>query len=176
MTFDAQKFEATKLRPREAEVDVPDLAHFFGDQEKPVWRVRALEGRELADANAAADRVRAIAELIRRASGSDAKEQADAALKLMGFEHGTPPDLARRHTILETGSVEPKITRRQAVKLAKYYPIVFYQLTNQILELTGHGPDLGESRPSGQTPECETPSHSAPEASTGEGGSDSSSR
>ena len=173
MTFDIQKFETAKLAPREETVDVPDLRHFFAEGEAPVWRVRALEGRELADANTAADRVRAFSELIRKASGKDAKEQADAALAVLGFDAATPPDLARRHTVLELGSVEPKLPRRQAVKLAKYYPITFYQLTNKILELTGHGPDLGESNASGVTPECETPSHSAPGAPEGEGDSGS---
>jgi len=165
MSFDWGRFESSRITHREADVPVPELATFFADGVPAVWRIRGLTAREIAEANAAGERVKAITELVRKASGGDAREKADAALEMMGFESGTPSDLARRYVILGHGSVFPETTRRQALRLARYYPVTLYELTNRILGLTGEGPEIeGESSASGQTPECETPSHSAPEA------------
>jgi hypothetical protein len=49
--------------------------------------------------------------------------------------------------------VDPAIDRDTAVRLFGGFPIVAYQLTNRILELTGEGPDVGKSPPSTETPE-----------------------
>jgi len=172
MTFNIQAFEAAKPRPRTAEVRLPELAEFFDGE--PVWVVRGLEGKELAEANAAVDTNRALVELMKRLSGG-AKAQAEAAMAALGISEKVPDDLVRRHALLRLGSVEPTLKQGQVVRFAKHWPVEFYTLTNKILELTGQGPQIeGESSASGQTPECEAPSHSAPEASEGEGDSVSS--
>jgi len=175
MTFDAQAFEAAQPKPMQAEIRVPELAAFFGEAE-PVWTVRGLEGRELAEANQAVNTNRALAEVLKRVAGGDAKDRAAAAMEALGVSEKVPDDLVRRHALLRLGSVDPVIVQRQAVRLARHWPVTFYALTNRILELTGEGPDLGESSASGQTPECETPSHSAPEVPPGEEASGSCSR
>lgn len=173
MTFDMEKFEMIKPKPRQAEVRLPELADFF-EGEEPAWTVRGLEGKELAEANAAVNTNRALAEVLKKVAGGDAKDRAAAAMEALGVSEKVPDDLVRRHALLRLGSVDPPIVQRQAVRMARHWPVAFYALTNKILELTGEGPDLGESNASGKAPECKTPSHSAPEASEGEAGSDSS--
>jgi len=164
MTFDVTKFESTKFKPREESIPVPELAAFFAEGDDPVWVVRGLEGRQVAEANAAVNTNKALVELLKKVSGN-AKEKADAAMAALGSSEKTPDDLVRRYNLLVVGSVAPAITKSQAVRLARYFPVTFYALTNKILELTGHGPLLpGESSASGGTPGCEAPSHSAPEA------------
>lgn len=170
MTFDANKFDTAKPKPRQAEVRLPELAELF--EGEPVWIVRGLEGKELAEANAAVNTNRALAEILKRIGGGP-KEQAAAAMEVLGVSEKVPDDLVRRHAILRLGSVDPLMAQRQVVRLSRHWPVAFYALTNKILELTGDGPDLGESSASGQTPECETPSRSAPEVAPGEGASDS---
>lgn len=174
MTFDIQKFEAAKPKPRTEEVRLPELAGFFdGD---PVWVVRGLEGKGLAEANAAVDTNRALVELMKRLGGG-AKAQAEAAMAALGISEKVPDDLVRRHAILRLGSIEPTLNQAQVVRFARHWPVEFYTLTNKILELTGQGPNIeGESSASGQTPGCEAPSHSVPEASEGEVDSGSSMR
>jgi hypothetical protein len=67
---------------------------------------------------------------------------ADArkALGLAGKE--TPGEIAKRLEMLAMASVEPAISLQVAVKLAENFPVEFYQLTNEITELTGMGFDL----------------------------------
>lgn len=151
MSFDLERFRAAQLGPREASVAVPDLAHWFdGD---PVWRVRGLTGEEIARSNEASQRHETIASAVEALAAASGGDKAGALSELIGYSGNVPADLAKRFDHLVFGSVEPRIDREIAVRLFRDYPVVAYQLTNRILELTGLGPDLGKSRPSGPTPE-----------------------
>lgn len=142
MPFDLQAFRAAQLAPRQAVVPVPDLAHWFdGD---PVWTVRGLTGEEIARANDVTNRVRIYAATVEALASAARSEQADALKAMMGVTD-VPEDLAKRIDHLTFGSVEPAISREDAVRLFRDYPIVAYQLTNKILELTGAGPDAGKA-------------------------------
>jgi hypothetical protein len=56
------------------------------------------------------------------------------------------------------GSVEPACSMELAVRLAEHYPVIFFQLSNRILELTGQGSDAEKKPPSsGPIPESEAP-------------------
>ena len=66
-----------------------------------------------------------------------------------------PADVSRRIEMLSIASVSPRLGtehREVAVKLAEAFPTVFYNLTNQILTLTGQGAAVGKPKRSGQTP------------------------
>jgi hypothetical protein len=76
---------------------------------------------------------------------------------LIGYGTDTPDDLAKRFDHLTFGSVDPAIDRETAVKLFAAYPIVAYQLSNKILELTGLGPDLGKAPASTDAPTLSPP-------------------
>jgi hypothetical protein len=75
---------------------------------------------------------------------------------ILGIGTDTPPDLVKRLEHLVFGSVAPEIDREIAVRLFAAYPVVAYQLTNKILELTGLGADPGKAPHS--TPTAESPS------------------
>lgn len=152
--FDLTRFraECRSLAPRQARVPVPDLAVWFPDGTEPVWVVRGLVGSEIARANDAASRTRLFAATVDALASAAHSDQADALKRLMGADGDPPEDLAKRFDHLVFGSVEPAIAREDAVWLFATYPVVAYQITNKILELTGLGPDLGKLQRSTDSP------------------------
>lgn len=151
MAFDLQKFQGTNFKDRIEEVPVEDLKAFFGEKEKPIWKVRGLTGEELAFARDAEERARSVNALVEGLAGKGAKAKVKVIAEELGLtDDKAPGDYIRRLEILKYGSVEPEIDKPISVKLAANYPTVFYLLTNKILELTGTG-RLGESNGSGTT-------------------------
>jgi len=150
--MDLQKFVNASLSMREATVDVPGLAAFFG-KDKPVWTVRAVTAAELGRAKEAADsghnNLRALADAA--AGGGDV---AESIRKVLGVsDKDTPSDVVLRIELLTAGSVSPALgqeNREIAVKLSESYPTVFYTLTSKILSLTGQGSEVGKAKPSGK--------------------------
>jgi hypothetical protein len=144
MSFDLQRFRGASLAPRQSEVPVPDLAHFFGEGVPPIWIVRGLTGEEIARSNNSSERVKLFAATVDALASAARSEQSEALKAMMGVTD-VPEDLAKRFDHLTFGSVDPKISREDSVKLFAAYPVVAYTLTNKILELTGLGPDLGKA-------------------------------
>jgi hypothetical protein len=144
--FDLNAFRAASLSPRQATVSVPDLQHFFPDGATAEWTVRGLTGEEIARANDSSARYQIVAAAIAAlAASSAAKEgQVEAMQSLLGYGTEVPEDLAKRLDHLVFGSVTPVIDRDIAVRIFSAFPMVGYQLTNKILELTGLGADLGK--------------------------------
>lgn len=154
MTFDLARFRtaARSLKPREAVVPVPDLAHWFEEGAAAEWTVRGLTGVEIATANEASSRVKLYAATVEALASAAHSDQADALKSLMGANGEPPEDLAKRFDQLTFCSVNPAISREDAILLFATYPIVAYQLSNKILELTGLGPDLGKVQHSTDAP------------------------
>lgn len=151
--FDLERFRGAQLVPREAEVPVPDLAPFFAPEEPAVWVVRGLAGEEIERSNEASQRHALVANAVEALAAAASREDQVEGLKtLLGYGSETPAGLAKRFDHLVFGSVSPRIDREIAVRLFKSFPIVAYQLTNKILELTGLGPDLGKPPHSTSTP------------------------
>jgi len=146
MPFDAKKFLKTKWTARAEEVPVPDLAAFFPDGAKPVWKVRGLTGQELGRANEAAERMKNVAAILEGLASGAAKEQTEALKDLLGVGGQTPQDIAKRLEHLVIGSVDPKCTPDLAVRLCETFPVEFFQITNRIVQLTGQGQLPGNSR------------------------------
>lgn len=169
MPFDAKKFLKTKWTPRIEEVPVPDLAAFFPDGAKPVWKVRGLTGQELGRSNEAAERNKNVAAILEGISSGVAKEQTEAVKELLGVGGATPQDIARRLEHLTLGSVDPKCPPDLAIRLCETFPVEFFQITNRIVQLTGQGQMPGKPQPSGETPK------SAPASPSDMPGGDSSS-
>lgn len=154
--LDIQKFLNAALTPRQASVDVPELAAWFPKDAKPVWVVRGLTAAELGRANQAAERgMENVRAMVAAMAGEG--EKAAAIRRAMGLsEDDVPADVSRRIEMLAAGSVQPALgaeNRDVAVKLAETFPTVFYQLTNQIINLTGQGSEPGKQKRSGTTPE-----------------------
>jgi hypothetical protein len=82
---------------------------------------------------------------------SSGKEKAEGIKALLGVNSDdVPGDVVRRQELLFLGLVEPKLDRSQVVKLSEAFPVVFYNLTNEILKLSGQGKTLGKQKASGK--------------------------
>ena len=146
--MDLQQFLNAPLSLREAAVKVPELAEFFGESD-PVWTVRALSAAELARANESAERgADNIKAMVEAMAGKGAK--VDAIRAAMGLsDTDVPADITRRIDMLAAGSISPELgpdNRDVAVRLAETFPTTFYALTNQIINLTGQGAELGKRK------------------------------
>lgn len=142
--FDFEKFDNAQFTFVSKKIKVPELKSFFDENEKPEWEIRGLTGHELAIVNEAAEtasKTRAIIEAV----GAGTPEAIKKGLQTMlnKNDEATPEDMARRHKMLEFGSV-PACPEHIAVKLSHNKPTVFYRLTNEIIRLTGDGASLGE--------------------------------
>lgn len=157
MTMDLQRFLNAALSPREASIEVPELAEWFGEGEPAVWVVRGLTAAEMGRAREAAEEGRAdnVRALVAAMAGGG--DKVSAIRKAFGLgDDDVPADVSRRIEMLAAGSVSPALgsdNREVAVKVAEAFPTVFYNLTNQILALTGQGAELGKPKRSGKTPE-----------------------
>lgn len=149
MAFNLSKFQSSKLKYRTAEIAVPQLQAFFDDGEQAIWTVRNLTSKEIG---ICADAVNLnISEKIKSAANlllSDEKDERVAAA-ITGISEAfsnkeLPSDVIRRMNYLHLCSINPKIDYTVSVKLAEYFSLQFYELTNKILELTRMGSILGE--------------------------------
>ena len=144
MAFDADKFLNTKYRDRTAEVPVPELKKYFPDNETPVWIVRGLTAEEIAWANDEVGRNRDISAIVTALASPLSNEKAGAVKDLIGLSKDTVPgDIVKRISHLISASVDPACSRELAVKLGRDHSILFFKITNTILELSGKG-RLGE--------------------------------
>ena len=154
--MDLQKFLDAALAPRKAEVDVPELAGFFPAGTPARWIVRGLTAAEIGRANTAAEKGLDHVKALISAMAGDGSDKAEKMRKAFGLsDDEVPQDVSRRIELLTVGSVSPELgsdKRDVAVKLAETFPTIFYNLTNQILSLTGQGAELGKPRRSGKTP------------------------
>lgn len=176
MAFNKKKFLQTKFTAREDEVPVPDMKEFFDndpnnfefipdpkskkkipptiknpDWKPPVWKVRGLEGVEMARANEAMERNKNIAAILEGLVAQNMREKVDSVKALIGVDEKVPNEIAKRIELLIIGSVDPKVDTELAVKICRVYPIEFYLITNKITELTGQGHMPGKPKASGVT-------------------------
>lgn len=139
MPFDIKQFENTSFQTRQEAVELPALAGFFGDEEKPEWTVRGLTHAELARAEEAIASTKDVEALVSAMAGKS-KEKADAITGLLGVTgDDVPRETKKRVEHLVMASVNPAIEHSVAVKLAECFPIEFGLLSNKILQLTGLG-------------------------------------
>lgn len=142
--FDLQKFQDTKFKENIAEVEIKELASFFPEGEKPIIKVKALTGGELAKVNEAIKLNRDMGALIEGLVSTNTPEKVEAIKETMGISENSPDDLVRRIAVLQAGCVEPEMSQEICVKLADSFPVQFWVLTDKILILTGAGKTLGE--------------------------------
>jgi len=153
MAFNIKTFKTAKFTAREGLVQVPRLTAFFGDGENPVWKVRGLTGRELGKANEASAKYRNVRAIIEGLMSTGAADKAESIKKLVGMGDDTPEDIVKRMDMLIMASVDPVADEDLAIKLCEKFPIEFYDITNEIVKLTGQGHVLGKQQPSGETKE-----------------------
>lgn len=150
--MDLDKFLAAPLPSRSSTIAVPELAAFFEKDEKAEWVVRGMTATELArtkEAHSNSDLLKQVAEKL--ATG----DKASALKDVLGVgSDEVPEDISERIERLAIASVSPALgdeKRDIAVKLAESFPVTFYKLTNEILNLTGQGADLGKLKRYGRT-------------------------
>jgi len=164
MAFDAQKFLSTPFVLRTGSVDVPELAGMFDDGEKPVFKVRGLDGKEWGLAKEAIRKRRDMAAIFQKMASGNGGEIADAVADSLGLNDTTAAEDALRLTIFPIGLVEPELTETEAIdlskKLLRHFPTAFERITTKISELTGTS-DQGEACGSGKTPKSGPHSPSA---------------
>jgi len=144
MPFDAKAFMQARLTARTRAVGVPTLRRWFGQDDRPIWKVRGLTANELAKVNDAERRNKREAALLDALSDGTRAEIVKEIQHALGRSDDTMPDLARRLEMLIAGSVEPVCSEDMAVKIAEKFPVQFYELTNIILDLTGQGSDVSK--------------------------------
>ena len=154
MPFNMAGFMKAKFEPRTAEVRVPKLKDWFGEDEEPIIKVKGLDATEYARIQQI--RVRhANAEAVIRALTNQA-EQIEVLKETIGLiDDETPEDYAKRLETLVIGCIEPEFTLAQAQTFAQRFIIDFYVITNKIYELTGLGMDVKKPQPSGKTEKSE---------------------
>lgn len=146
MTFNLEKFKEAEFAPRTEEVEIKQLAGFFGEGEKPVFVVRGLSAHELQHCLDAATKQNALGNITKAiATKSD---QVDTIRKALGLTNDTPGETAKRLEMLVRGCVSPKMDAAGAAKLAEVCPIEFFELTNKITTLTGQGGSMVKQQPS----------------------------
>lgn len=146
--FDQQAFTQAKFTPRTAVVAVPDLAAWFTGGEPAQFEVRGLTGNEMAICNEAATKRINIEMIITALKLTD--DHADALQKLLGTTKDVPGEIAKRLEMLNI--IFPGLGFPVWIKLCDAFPMVFYQLTNKVLELTGQGKAVEKPLPSGEAP------------------------
>jgi len=143
--MDVDKFDNAKFKRREREIEVPELAPFFPDEQKPVIVIQNLTAPEVAIANEAADKSKDLAEIVGRLFSEAPREKIDAILDAAGISSkATPADYSKRLKLLQFGVKGNLFDQRRAVKFASNFPVDFYDITNKILQITGLGACLGE--------------------------------
>ena len=148
--FNTTKFMKDDLVHRTEIVKVPELKEWFDSIEAPEWTVRGLSHKEISLAEEQANKTNDITKIIQAIAGNG-EEKTKAIKKLIGIDDGVPKETAKRMGHLVFGSIDPKIELDTVVKLATHHPVVFANLTNTILKLTGLGSDVvGKHKPSGK--------------------------
>lgn len=147
MGFKADQFITAEFQHRTDAVRVPGLAEWFdGD---PVWTVRGLTAHEFATCQEAAEKDQSVAALAEALAAGTKNEQVKELRDALGLSDTTPGEISKRIRMLMLGSVDPVCDRELSVKLSERYPIEFYQLTNEITQLTGKGQIVGKPDASG---------------------------
>lgn len=161
MGWDKERVLREEYAIRTKEVRVEALRGAF-DGDEPVFTVRALTANELAGSEEARQSRSQVLALTKALERGEAGELSRAMQGYFGVaSDDVKPDFARRLEIVARGVVAPENwDKAQAVWLAEKFPVAFYELSNEILTLTGLGAEAQKKPPpSGETRPSEGPSH-----------------
>jgi hypothetical protein len=165
MTFEINKFMSDKYQAptRDIKIRNKNLKAYFSNG-SDVWKVRGLTAKELARTRAAAEKYQNRQDIITAITSGQKTERTKAWAEFLSIASETPEDFAKRVETLLIGSIDPELENKKTrvseiefvLKFSQYFPVEFYDITNQIYELTGIGGVVpGKSRPSGKTEKFE---------------------
>jgi hypothetical protein len=138
MGFDKDAFMAATLEARTQDFPVPHLKEWFGEKDKPTWKIKNLTGAQLGIVDELADSRPIVDEIIDAISSKSRKAVADEVKKLVGNTEDKTKMMARRIYLLQYGSV-PECELDVAVKYCDEFPTQFIAITNAIILLSGQG-------------------------------------
>ncbi len=156
MTFNAEAFMATRFEPRTRDFPVPQLKRWFDKGDKAVWKIRALSGAELGNADEASRQKGALESMLKALTSINSKDIQHEVEKLVGNTKEKPESIAKRMYHLHYGTVWPgpeeycpfEIVR----KICDEFSLLFLALSTAVLELSGEGNiPQKKSTPSGKT-------------------------
>jgi hypothetical protein len=150
MAFDHKRFLADKFEPRSLDISVPWLKNYFSEDEKPIWTVKSLNGAEIGRADELTSTNKLATAMLEALLSSNAPETAKRVKELLGRSDEKPREVAKRIYHLHFASVKPKCPLELAVKICDSNGVLFYELTNNILVVSGQGYEPGKSKPSGK--------------------------
>lgn len=153
MGFDAVKFGAANWQRRTIEVPVPALKDFFGKDEKAIWKIHSLEGKEIAKAKHAKERnirVKAAIDKFGELLGQNPAKIKSSIGDIFGSIEADA-DIAWRTELMHLASIDPQVDYAIIAQINKYQSETFYLITNKIIELIGLGFEPGKHKPSGGT-------------------------
>ncbi len=147
--FNNTAFMKQAYEPRTCGIKVPELNVFFSaDDDEKVWTVRGQTANEIAKGHESSAKNKNIANLL--AAVANDKQKIEELKSAVGISDETPNDIVIRLEQLVSCSVSPSIDKPLALKLAETFPIVFYTLTNKIVELSHLGMDVKKPENSGK--------------------------
>ncbi len=161
MKFDNRKLNAAQSKRRVKSIPVRNeaLKAFFvsedGDdsqEAEPTIEVQNLTGLEMACVHHEVDAYQSKEHITNALFSNLAKDKIEAIQDIAGVikqdaagDSEPPRDFLRRVFLVHKGCCNPKFAdQREVLKFAELFPTVFYDISNQILLLTGLGMDLGE--------------------------------
>jgi len=141
MAFDLDALKKAEIEARTSEVRAEALQGFFEEREEPIFRVRGLYGREMALVREAMDRHANMQDVVNALSTADqgTQDRIEAIREALGVSTTLPNELVRRIETMKYGTVDPEIDEEGAKRIAKGWPIAFFNITEEILRLTGQG-------------------------------------
>ena len=151
MPFDVKKFLETKFEPRTKKHPVPQLKDWFAEGEKAVWILKSIGAAEFGRADESVGNEAMTDKILTALTAMNSEDVVTKIKELMGKSGDKPKSIAKRIYHLMYGSVDPVCTLELAVRLCDNFPILFLELTNEILMLSGQGFEPGKSLPSGET-------------------------
>ena len=146
--FSSKDFMAAQFRPRVKAVPVPGLQSFYdGDDAPPAWSVRGLTANELARARDAKSKNQNVVALATALTQSDSDEKVKALRNAFGYGDDVHHEVAYRLELLSMGSVDPECPLDMAVRMSERFPVIFWELSSAILDLTGQGQEDATKKP-----------------------------
>jgi len=155
MIDDLTKFRESQWERRTASVVLPALSGIYSD---PSVEVQNLSGNEVYRAESRVLRNSSVADLVVKIASGLKSQKTEAIMEALGFSDNVPDALVKAIAYVEFGTIKPKFSQEDAVKLADISITSFMMLFRKIDELTGAGSvSLGESTASGPIKESATP-------------------
>jgi len=154
MAFNVQKYQSAKSKHRQTSIKVPDLAAFFDDDDEAVWVVRGLTFNEMSVCTSRAESSERFAEIANALlnKGLEDKEASENLKEALDVNENQPTTHTKmRLQYLQMASISPLINSDISLKLSEVHPIIFKQLTDEIITLMGRGQDVEKPKASGKT-------------------------